>query len=124
VSYKPICPHWPAAARARADADEPLCLHTFSEAENDFSQEDFFHRAFPCHAQAEVRINRLPLMFLLVAFLVQFGDCLLLCFQHPDALARVLSFERQFRVGYAEAFSTPRQALRDHCRTHLLCFFG
>ena len=41
-----------------------------------------------------------------------------------DALARVLSFERQFRVGYAEAFSTPRRALRDHCRTHLLCFFG
>ena len=44
-------------------------------------------------------------MLLLVTFLMQFGDGLLLRLQRADALAGVLPLERQFRVRYAEAFS-------------------
>ena len=63
-------------------------------------------------------------MFLLFAVLLQFGDSLVLGFQGADALARILTLERQFRIGNPESLCTPSQALRGDRRAGqfgLLC---
>lgn len=57
---------------------ESLGFHALAETKDDLAQQDFFNRAFPCHAQSEIGVDGLPTMLLILAILVQLGDGLLL----------------------------------------------